>query len=61
MAPDIHLKLLVPLVLLALVMALAPFLARGPHGEVARSSAGSAAAALAPVDEPRPLPDSIVP
>lgn len=58
MARDIRLKVLVPLLLLALVMALAPAAARGPRVATAASE-GQAAAPLP--DAWGPIPDSLVP
>lgn len=58
MARDIRLKVLVPLLLLALVMALAPAVSRGPR---AATTAPAAQADLPVPDAWGPIPDSLVP
>ena len=58
MARDTQVKVLVPLLLLALVMALAPIVTRGPR---ISAPAPDGQAAVPAADAWGPIPDSIVP
>lgn len=59
MAFDIRWKVLLPMLLLAVVLALAPALSGGPALDSPPAPGGQAAASLS--DEPPLVPDSIVP